>query len=381
VAKASAQLRVAVATTILSPYELDIVRGVIRYSDHAGPWRFVGANNMPYAAFDALDLTQLDGVIGGFYTPKWADDVARAGIAAVNTSNSLGGIGLPRVGCDESSIARLAAEHLLERGYPHFGFVVRGDNWYSQRRLEGFRAAIAHDAGRDCHVLEPPAGSAEDDPEPILPWLKRLPRPIGIMAANDVRGRQVIDAAAALGLRVPEDVGVIGVDNDEFASALAAWPLSSVQIDGRTTGYRAAAMLDALIAGEAAPSPQWVQPVGIVARHSTDVTINQDAVVTEALRFIQDHCHEPIVVEDVLAQVAVSRTTLEVRMKRATGKTPQVAISSARIDRAKRRLIQTADPLERIARDCGYARREQFHVVFKRITGMSPGQFRQQGGR
>jgi len=381
VAKASSQLRVAVATTILSPYELDIVRGVISYSDHAGPWRFIGANNMPYAPFEELDLTRLDGVIGGFYTPKWADDVARAGVAAVNTSNSLGGIDLPRVGCDESSIARLAAEHLLERGYPHFGFVVRGDNWYSQRRLAGFRAAIAQDAGRDCHVLEPPAGRAEDDPEPILPWLERLPKPIGIMAANDVRGRQVIDGAAALGLRVPDDVGVIGVDNDEFASALAAWPLTSVAIDGRTTGYRAAAMLDALIAGETPQSPEWVQPVGVEARHSTDVTINQDPVVTEALQFIRDHCHEPIIVEDVRAQVDISRTTLEVRMKRATGKTPQVAISSARIEQAKRRLVHTSDPLDKIARDCGFPRREQFHVVFKRLTGMSPGQFRRQRGR
>lgn len=377
-AETARSVRVAVATTILSPYELDIVRGVIRYSDRAGGWRFFGSNNMPFAAFSDIDLTRVDGVIGGFYWPPWADAVRRAGVAAVNTSNGHEAIDLPRVGTDDLAIGRIAAEHLLGRGYPQFGFVGRGDNWYAHRRLEGFRAVIEQDAGRTCHVCEPPAGLSQDDPEPIGPWLAELPRPIGIMAANDVRARQVIDSATALGLRVPEDIGVLGVDNDEFASALAARTLSSVELDGRETGYRAAQMLEALIAGETPHSPRWVQPLGVLARQSTDVTISEDAVVTEALRFIRAHCAEPISVDDVLAEVGVSQTTLEVRMKKAIGKTPQLAISNARIDRAKKQLLETADTIGQIARDCGFARQERLNVVFKRLTGLTPGQFRQQ---
>lgn len=379
--KRKTPLRVAVATTILSPYELDIVRGVIRYSDQVGGWRFFGANNMPYAAFDDIDLSRVDGVIGGFYWAPWADAVRQAGVAAVNTSNSIAGIDLPRAGTDDLAIGRMGAAHLLERGYPQFGFVVRGDNWYSARRLEGFRSVIEGDAGRNCHVFRPPAGLSEDNDQPIPRWLEELPKPVGIMAANDVRGRQVIDCAAAIGLRVPEDVGVLGVDNDEFASALAARPLSSIELYGRETGYRAAQMLDALIAGRKPYSPYWTQPQGVRVRRSTDVMISQDTVVTKALEFIRDHCAEPITVDDVLDVVDVSRTTLEVRMKRATGQTPKVAISHARIERAKQQLLQTSKTVGQIARDCGFNRQERLNVIFKRFTRMTPGQFRRQRTR
>lgn len=374
----SSPLRVAVSITILSPYESAIVRGVIRYSDQAGGWRFFGSRNMPYAAFEDIDLTRVEGVIGGIWDPRWAAGLRQARIAGVNTSNSFETIDLPRVGSDDLAVGRMGAEHLLHRGYPQFGFVGRGDNWYSRRRLEGFRSVIEKDAGRACHVLESPGGLLEDDPEPITPWLEPLPKPIGIMAANDVRGRQVIDAATAMGLRVPEDVGVLGVDNDEFASALAARPLSSVELDGREAGYRAAQMLDALLAGEKPHSPYWVQPLGVQVRQSTDVTISQDAVVTEALRYIRAHCDEPITVEDVLAVAGVSQTTLEVRMRRAIGKTPHAAIQGERIDRSKRMLIESNATIGQIAQSCGFARQERFNVVFKRETGISPGQYRRQ---
>jgi LacI family transcriptional regulator len=375
------RMRVAVATTILSPYEQGMLRGVIRYSDQAGPWRFFGANNMPYAAFADIDLARIDGVIGGFYSPPWVTAVKEAGIAAVNTTNSRAEIDLPRAGTDDVAIGRMGAEHLLERGYPQFGYLGRGDNWYSHRRLAGFRSVIEEDAGRPCHICPAPPDLPEDDAGPIGPWLADLPKPIGIMAANDVRARQVIDEAVALGFRVPEDVGVLGVDNDEFVSALAARPLSSIALDGLATGYRAAQMLDALLSGQQPHSPYWVQPLGVQVRRSTDVSISEDAIVTEVLRYIRDHCAEPITVSDVLDKAGVSQTTLEVRMKRAIGKTPHAAIQGARIDRSKRMLVESNATIGQVAEACGFVRQERFNVVFKRETGMTPGAFRRQRAR
>lgn len=366
------------ATTVLSPYEADIVRGVIRYSDHAGNWSFFSFQNRPYADFEHIDLSQVEGVIGGFYDERWIDDVKRSGVVAVNTSNSLADADLPRVGVDDLAIGRMGAEHLLERGYPNFGFLVRGQNWYSKRRLEGFRAVIETQTGGTCHVLQPPANLSEDDEAPLPRWLAKLPKPIGIMAANDVRARQVIDCAVGLNLRVPEEVGVLGVDNDEFASVLAARSLSSIELDGHETGYRAAQMLEALLAGEKPNWPYWTKPLGILTRRSTDVTISQDTVVSNALRYIREHCAERITVEEVLAVVGVSQTTLEVRMKRAIGKTPHAAISQARVERAKQQLIGSASTIGEIARHCGFDRQERFNVVFKRLTGMTPSQFRKQ---
>lgn len=201
--------RIAVATTVLSRYEADIVHGVIRYSNVFGPWRFIGTRNRPHISFEDIDLSQVDGVIGGFYDSEWVHAIRAAGIPAVNTSNSMADVSLPRVGTDDRAIGWMGAEHLLACGYSQFGFVMRGDNWYSHRRLEGFREAVEMKAGRPCHILKAPSGLHEDAVEPIPEWLSGLPKPIGIMAANDMRGRQVIDCAVERGFRVPEDVGVL----------------------------------------------------------------------------------------------------------------------------------------------------------------------------
>lgn len=371
-------VRVAIATTQFTRYEQAVVRGVISYRDHADHWRFYQQHEAPYAKFDDIDLSQVDAVIGGFYEPAWVAQVKQAGIIAVNTSNSRESIDLPRVGTGDLAIGQMGANHLLERGYCHFGFLTRDNNWYSHRRLEGFREVIEDNASRTCHVYPPSSSKTPDDERPIARWLDALPKPIGIMAANDIRGRQLIDAAVTMGLRVPEDVGVLGVDNDEFASALAARPLSSIELHGHETGYRAAQILDALLAGEKPHSPLWIQPLRVVTRRSTDVTISQDEVVSKALQFIREHSGEPITVSDVLKAVDVSQTSLEVRMKQAIGKTPHVAINSAKIERARKLLNTTAMTIGQVAQQCGYTRQERFNVVFKRITGMTPSQFRQQ---
>ena len=369
--------RIAVATTILSPYETDIVRGVIRYSNLLGNWHFVGTKNRPHISFPEIDLSQVDGVIGGFYGQDWAPAVQAAGVHAVNTSNSIEDICLPRIGTDDVAIGRLGAEHLLECGFQQFGFVTRGDNWYSHRRLQGFRQVVEEGTGHPCYILSQSGQQCEDAVEPIPGWLKGLPKPIGIMAANDMRGRQVIDCAVGAGFRVPEDVGVLGVDNDEMASVLAATTLSSVQLNGVETGYRAAEMLATLMAGQSPDSPRWMSPLGVVIRHSSDIRVTDDELVSRAMRFIHQHCREPILVEDVLAHVHASRTALEVRMKRATGKTPGVAIANARIARAKKMLMNSHAAISDIALECGFGRQEQLSVVFKRQTGMTPSHFRQ----
>jgi AraC-like DNA-binding protein len=235
----------------------------------------------------------------------------------------------------------------------------------------------------DSQFITPPV--PDDQPldwdAALEPWLDSLPKPIGLMAATDARGRQVINCVTSMGLRVPDDVGVLGVDDNEFASALAARTLSSVQLNAREIGHRAAQMLDHLFAGAQPCSPYWVPPLGVKTRQSTDVTISADALVTRARGYIREHCTEPMTVEDVLEAMGVSRTTLEVRMKRAIGKTPQVAITSARVERAKQQLVATTLSVRQIARACGFDRHERLNVVFKRHTGLTPGEFRQQRSR
>jgi LacI family transcriptional regulator len=377
--------RVTVALTYGAALEGDVALGIIDYRERAPHWRFVGTAGGPFTRFDDLEVNQIDGVIGFFYgSARDRDCLAaaqQAGVAAVNISNAAADVPLARVSGDEESAGRMGAEHLLDRGFANFGFIKQGETWYSQRRLDGFREVIERQPGRRCAVLTAPMSRDEADPKGVRRWLAELPKPIAIMAATDFLGGQVIDQAVALGLSVPDDVAVLGVDNNKWDVAMASLPLSSIEHDLRQIGYRAAELLDGLMDGGAPPAkPRPVPPIGVVSRHSTDVVLTKDPLVGQALAYIRDHCVDGINVDDVLNALGVSRRKLEMHMNRVTGQSPKTAISRAQVERAKRMLTGSADTMDQIARACGWDLTNRFFIVFKRITGMTPGQYRRRFG-
>lgn len=370
----------ALAVGYPAGFEDEIVQGALDYAEQAASWHFLGNGHRPFRPFEEIDLNAVDGVIG-LIGPGWVKSIERAGIKAVNCSTRHEDLPLPRVGNDDEAIGRLGARHLLERGFARFGFAGTSANWYTRRRLVGFRQVIEQDAGYACEVLELPAGeTAEEVSARLKAWLPQLPRPIAIMVENDTRALLAIRAAMEAGLHVPEDVAIIGVDNDRWATAMSRVPISSVALDARQIGYQAARLLDRLMAGEPAPAPEWVPPVGVVTRRSTDVILSDDPVVIAALRFIRDHCDQPLGVDNVLEVVNVSRRSLENRLRRATGLTPQSAIFQARIERAKKLVLANRLNFGEISRACGFDRQEQFNRVFKRITGLTPSAFRRSLG-
>ena len=357
-----------------------VVSGILAYAEHAEHWHFAGQPYWPFVRLGDLAAEQVDGVIGNFHQLHWLEVIQEAGVTAVNTSTNRADDPLPRVGHDELAIGRLGAEHLLACGFSEYGFVGAPEFWFSQQRLEGF-ADVIDEAGCRCHVSPAMRYQDQHSQEKLADWLQGVPKPIGVMAFVDHFGAQVIDAAKALGLRVPEDVAVLGLGNESRTTVMTRPPMSSINIDRWQVGYRAAQMLDELMAGQAPPTPQWIPPIGVVTRRSTDTTVYEDPVVVTAMGYIRDHCTAGITVDDVLEQLDVSRKTLETRMKRATGLTPQNAIYRGQLDRAKQMLLGSQASLGRVAEACGFARQDQFCTVFKRLTGMTPGQYRQQGLR
>jgi LacI family transcriptional regulator len=198
------------------------------------------------------------------------------------------------------------------------------------------------------------------------------------MACYDIRGREVLDVCRQLGVSVPDQVAVIGVDNDELICDLADPPLSSVIPDTERTGYEAARLLDLLMAGQAElPLAHLIKPKGIAVRSSTDVLATDDIEVSIALRFIRAHALDGIKVEDVLRAVAVSRRVLESRFERLLGRTPHEEITRVQIERVKELLTETDLPLATIADRAGYKHVEYMSVVFKRETGIPPSQYRE----
>ncbi|OAI51793.1 XylR family transcriptional regulator [Planctomycetaceae bacterium SCGC AG-212-F19] len=370
-------------------YGRQLLRGIIRYLRSHQPWSvFFELRELGAAPPGWLKDWRGDGIICRPTNPALAELFRRKKIPVVNLNDVYSDLGLPLIESDNHAIGRLAAEHLLERGFRQFGFCGFTGHEWSRKRGEGFRERLGK-AGYAPVVYESPWGGPnahpwEQEQTAIGQWLSALPRPAGVLACNDMRGQHVLDACQRVHLGVPEDVAVIGVDDDVLLCELCDPPLSSVVPNPERIGFEAAVLLDRLMAGEKPPTREWrIEPLGVTARQSTDVLAIDDIHVAAALRYIREHACHGATVPDVLAQVPLSRTILERRFRKYLGRSPQAEIRTVQLKRVKQLLAETDLRLERIAELAGFEHPEYMSVVFKRATGETPGAYRRQaqGGK
>jgi LacI family transcriptional regulator len=382
VAKRKGRPEVALLIETSNAYARGLLRGIRAYIREHRSWSiYVGEQRRGESAPLWLKKWHGDGIIARIESAAIAEAVVASGLPAVDVSAARYVQELLYVETDDAAIARLAAEHLLQRGFRHYGYC--GDprfNW-SNWREEHFQRLLA-EAGFDCSVcrsLPRRRGTAtwEQERAGIAAWIRRLPKPVGVMACYDIRGREVLDACRQLGVSVPDEVAVIGVDNDELLCDLADPPLSSVIPDTQRTGYEAARLLDLLMAGKSElPTAHLIKPLGIVTRDSTDVLATDDSDLSAAVRFIRAHATQGIKVEDVLRAVPLSRRVLEARFQRLLGRTPHEEITRVQIERVKELLAETNLSLSAIAHRAGYRHVEYMSVAFKRETGQPPSVYR-----
>ena len=210
-----------------------------------------------------------------------------------------------------------------------------------------------------------------------MAWLQTLEMPVGVMACNDVRARHVLEACHSLGVRVPEDVAVIGVDNDELVCELSDPPLSSIEQGMRRLGYQAAALLDQLMQGKDAPQTQFVvAPEGVVARRSTDTLAVSNAEVALAARFIREHACDGLSIGDLTAMVGLSRSTIERKFKAITGRTIHAEIERVRLERARTLLAETDLPMKQVAAQAGFKYIQYMATLFRRRLKQTPREYR-----
>jgi LacI family transcriptional regulator len=310
-----------------------------------------------------------------------AEKLRAPGVPVVDVSNGLEQPVFPRVITDSRAATRLAAQHLLERGLVHFGYC--GDPRFHWSNLRSrFFSEHLRAAGRECRVYAPPsaaraAAAAEAEFGWIGRWIQGLPKPVGIMACYDMRGRQVLEVCRRLGLAVPDDVAVIGVHNDELLCDLCDPPLTSVIPNARRAGYEAAALLDRMMHGESvSPLQILVEPIGVAVRQSTDVVAVPDPKMAAAIRFMRDHACEGIGVGDVLEAIPMARSLFERGLKRLLGCTPHEHLVRVRLERVKSLLATTDLTLAHIAERAGFKHVEYLSVAFKRLTGLTPSRWR-----
>jgi LacI family transcriptional regulator len=364
-------------------YGRRLLQGVTRYLQSHRTWTvFLEQREIDTVPPGWLRTWRGDGVITRWSSPRVAAWLGKPGLAAVDLSDRRPAFGLPRINSDDAAIGRLGAEYLLGRGFRSFAYCGFAGELWAARRRDAFLGELAR-AGHEGRVYETPWREAgahlrEDELARIGRWLKALPRPVGVMAANDVRGIDVLDACRRRDLNAPEEVAVLGVDDDALLCDVCSPPLSSIIPNIEQIGYEAAALLDRLMAGAGPDFEEWsVPPLGITTRLSTDVLSVDDPQFAAAVRFIREHACHGITVGDVLDRVELSRSTLDRRFRAYLGRSPQAEIRSVQLDRAKHLLVETDHPIHRIAELVGFEHHEYFNVLFKREVGRTPGQYRQ----
>jgi LacI family transcriptional regulator len=370
-------------------YGRALLRGIVRYGRLHGPWGFYVTPGDFAQALPQMRQWGGTGIIARIETPRVARAILASGLPTVALDLSADQLRpdnplsrLSEVASDSHGAARLAAEHLLERGFRHHAFVGLAGRIWSWRRQDGFCDRLRA-AGFEPHVYVPPRRRRdrlwEQEQGALADWLRRLPRPAGLMACDDDRGREVLEACRTAGIRVPEEMAVVGVDNDELLCELADPPLSSVALNAEAGGYRAAALLDRMMRDRPRkPTRLTVEPLHVVTRRSTDIVALDDPVVASALHFIHDHAGRPIGIDDVVERVLISRRALEIRFKKVTGRTLLAELRRVRLERARRLLLETDLSLSRVASAAGYSSESYLTQVFRQELGQTPARYRRQ---
>jgi len=362
----------------------DILRGIARYVREHEPWAlYHEPRSLEETLPSWLRRWQGDGIIVRAQNDRIALAVQATAIPAVDVLGVAPSSRLPLVHVEDHLIAALAADHLLERGFHHFGFVgIKEENW-SERRRDAFCESLnrAQPPVRVYEIARPAMVRVpwERQEDALAVWLLNLPKPAGVMVASDQLGPQLLEACRRARIEVPYELAIVGVDNDETLCEVCNPPLSSVNAGHQILGYQAAALLDLLMKGGRAPSdPLFVQPQGVVTRKSTDVLATADRQVATALRFIREYACQGLTAVDVVAHVPVSRSVLQRRFRKELGRSIQEEIVYTRLKRARQLLAETDLPLVEVAERSGFRHQEYLGAIFKAKMGTTPAQYRRE---
>ncbi|MEN8733313.1 MAG: substrate-binding domain-containing protein, partial [Lentimonas sp.] len=343
--------------------------------------------SQPFVRLSSLKDWDGNGVVTEIYSQADRDMVDSLSIPFVNTSSIDFAEDVPTVRVDNLLVGEMGAKHLMECDVDSFLFAGPTDASYIiKERYVGFKEALER-SEHQCSIVqyaprpELKGRQITSDvvrPSELIELLKDLPTPVGIMAASDRIGFAVLEACRRLGLRSPEDVAVIGVNNDEMYCKLAHSSMTSIDVQAREIGFRAAEMLDALMAGKELKETQvLIPPKRVVFRDSTDMTRSQYPEVARALRFIRNHSSEFIDVTNILDVVPVSRRWLEMKFKDELGHGIYQEIRRVHVERAKDLLVTTQLSITQLSRECGFNSAERFEHSFQKLVGMSSSEFRE----
>jgi LacI family transcriptional regulator len=363
----------------------EILSGIARYVREHGPWLlFHEARSLEEELPRWIKDWKGQGIIARIQTPAMAAALRETRLPVVDVIGVVEEARFPVVHVDDEAIGAMGAEHLLRRGFKHFAFLgIQGEAWSAGREAAFQRSLEAE--GYSAEVRTAPRHLVDDiswevHQRNLAAWISERPKPLGIMVCSDQRGGQVLEACSRAEVRVPDEVAVIGVDNDQALCAVCNPPLSSVWPNHALVGYEAAGLLKRLMGREKIPPKRsLVPPRGIVTRLSTDTLAVEDPLVRSMLRVIRERACTGIRIDDIAAVVSASRSVMQRRFRAALGRGINEELMSQRINAAKVLLLETELSLVEIAERCGFRHQEYMGAVFKTHLKQTPAQFRKQG--
>ena len=353
----------------------EILVGCLDYAERADwPGLLVGLH--PLAERGQIELPPCDGVIAMIWSPTHARALRQLGCPIVNVAALSSTAPFVTVQSDDHAIGALAAQHLLDRGLRHFGAIHPRDQATGQR-VDGFLDELAR-AGTHRREVALFRDDVVEDTDELASRLSKLQRPLGVFAYADYTALHLIRACGRAGLRVPNEVAIVGCDNMEGVVEQASPPLSSVALSWQRIGWLAAERLDALMRGDDdVPPLTLVPPTRVIMRDSSRLTAVDDPEVTHALQVMRTPEGMRQNIDELVAGLSLTRRTLERRFQQLVGRSPADELRRVRVERAKMLLTQSVLPMHEIAAELGFANANHFSVLFMRTTGMRPTRYRQ----
>jgi LacI family transcriptional regulator len=382
------RLRIALLIESSRYYGRMLLDGVADYARTYGPWTiYHGERSIDDPVPAALRRWKPDGVIGRFVRRAQAEYVRRLGVPSIDVLGELSDPAIPQVVPDQASVVRAAVDHLMGIGFRQLAYagfnkvrfsMDRRDLFLQYAKEKGCRIDVFQDRGLGHAVgLARVEERTFEHDKNLAAWLRALPKPVGLMACNDMRAYQVLSVCGECGIAVPYDIAIIGVDDDPVLCKLSNPSLSSVDPNAHRIGYEAASLLHRLIQGrQPEAGVTCIEAASVVARQSTDVVALADADLAAAVRQIRERACEGLTTDDLVEQMSVSRSTLHRWFEQHLGHSPSEEITRVKLNRVKELLATTNLSTEKIAELAGFQFTESMHRLFRKRFGQPPGAFR-----
>jgi LacI family transcriptional regulator len=363
-----------------------LLHGIVQYSNFHGPWLFYMEPevNKKYRKhpYDWIKDLRADGIIGYTWDANLIKAIVNLGYPAIIRGLEKPTLNANCILTDQVAIARTAVEYFLELGFRRFAYCGFDDMIWSQQRGENF-SRIVTESGFKTYLYKQPKTKRLRAPDKeqviIAKWLISLPKPIAVMAGNDDRSQDILAACKIADIKVPSEVAILGVDNDELICGLSYPQLSSIALSTQRAGYEAAQVLGKMMEGQNVAENERqvsVSPLHVVTRQSTDIMAIEDKPVAEAVNFIRNHSNEVIQVGDVAEAAGLSRRALEQRFRKVLAHSVHEEIKYARVNQMAKMLIGTNLSISQIAWSLGFPYPNNISRYFKKQKGISPLEYR-----